>query len=279
MLRPRLFLLIGAIAVLAGCASPPPLAQNQSQTTQASVSSSALLSYEDYGTVLRTYVNADGLVDYPALQANPQVSKDLIARLGAVSPDTYAAWSENEKIAFLINAYNAITLESIINQNPLKGSIKDIFGVWNFKKHTVMGRSLTLDNIEHDILRKDFQEPRIHAALVCAAISCPPLRQEPYTGENLDEQLDEQVRKWLTSPNGVQIDRTQNRVAISSIFDWFGEDWQSQYAIEGKFTGNAKERSVLNFISSYVNPEDKEYLEQGNYKLNYLNYNWSLNRQ
>jgi Protein of unknown function, DUF547 len=279
MLKPKLFLLIGAIAVLAGCASAPPLAQNQSQTTQVTVASSASLSYEGYGTVLRTYVNADGLVDYPALQANPQVLKDFIAQLGAVSSDTYAAWNENEKIAFLINAYNAITLESIINQNPLKGSIKDIFGVWNFNKHTVMGRSLTLDNIEHDILRKDFQEPRIHAALVCAAISCPVLRQEPYTGENLDEQLDDQVRKWLSGPHGLQIDRTQNRVAISSIFDWFGEDWQAQYAIEGTFTGNAKERSALNFISNYVNPENKEYLEQGNYQLSYLNYDWSLNRQ
>jgi len=279
MLSPRSFLLIGAISVLTSCASTPSLTQNQSQTAQVTVASSAPLSYESYGTVLRTYVNADGLVDYSALQANPQALKDFIAQLGAVSPDTYAAWSENEKIAFLINAYNAITLESIINQTPLKGSIKDIFGVWNFNKHTVMGRSLTLDNIEHDILRKDFQEPRIHAALVCAAISCPPLRREPYTGENLDKQLDEQVRKWLASSRGLQIDRTQNRVAISSIFDWFGEDWQAQYGIKGKFTGSTKERSALNFISNYVNPEDKKYLEQGNYKLEYLNYDWSLNRQ
>ncbi|NJL38685.1 MAG: glycosyltransferase [Leptolyngbyaceae cyanobacterium RM2_2_4] len=93
------------------------------------------------------------------------------------------------------------------------------------------------------------------------------------------EQLDDQVRKWLSSSNGLQIDRTQNCVAISSIFDWFGQDWQAQYAIDGQFTGSVKERSILNFISNYVNPEDKEYLEQGNYKLNYLNYDWSLNRQ
>ncbi|MGC8713961.1 MAG: hypothetical protein ACP5RH_16350 [Leptodesmis sp.] len=108
MLKSRLFFLVGAIAILAGCASPPPLAQNQSQTTETSVASSAPLSYADYGTVLRTYVNADGLVNYPALQANPQALKDFIAQIGAVSPDIYAAWSENEKIAFLINAYNAI---------------------------------------------------------------------------------------------------------------------------------------------------------------------------
>jgi hypothetical protein len=268
---------MGAIALLTGCTNIPPLAQNESQTAQ--VASTTPLPYEGYRSVLRTYVSADGLVDYPALQANPQMLKGFIQQIGSVSPETYAAWSENEKIAFLINAYNAITLESIINQNPLKGSIKDIFGVWNFNKHIVMGRSLTLDTIEHEILRKDFQEPRIHAALVCAAISCPSLRQEPYTGENLDQQLDDQVRKWLSSSHGVQIDRTQNRVAISSIFDWFGKDWQAQYAIEGKFVGSAKERAVLNFISNYISREDKEYLAQGNYKLNYLNYDWSLNRQ
>jgi Protein of unknown function, DUF547 len=112
MLKPQFILLMGTIAILAGCASPPPLAQNESQTTQASLASAPPLSYADYETVLRTYVNADGLVNYPALQANPQLLQGFIAQLGAVSPDTYAGWSENEKVAFLINAYNAITLES-----------------------------------------------------------------------------------------------------------------------------------------------------------------------
>jgi hypothetical protein len=229
--------------------------------------------------ILQTYVNAEGLVNYAALQANPAPLKAFIAQLGAVSPSAYEAWEEPEKIAFLINAYNAITLESIIEQNPIKGSIKDILGVWNLKRHQVMGRSLTLDAIEHEILRKDFQEPRIHAALVCAAVSCPILRQEPYKADQLDAQLEDQVRKWISSPHGLQIDRSQNQVGISAIFNWFGEDWQTQYAVEGKFVGSAKERAVLNFISNYVSPEDKAYLEQGNYKLNYLNYDWALNQQ
>lgn len=279
MLKSTSFMLIGAIVLLSSCASPPPLAEGNSQTTQMTAASATPLDYEDYGTILRTYVNADGLVNYAALQANPKPLKDFVAKLGAVSPATYGAWSEQEKIAFLINAYNAITLESIIDQNPLKNSIKEIWGVWNLKNHTIVGQSRTLDNIEHQILRKEFNEPRIHAALVCAAISCPPLRQEPYVGEKLNQQLDDQVRKWLSGTQGLKIDRAQNRVLISSIFKWFGEDWQKTYSANDKFVGNNQERSVLNFVSNYVSPEDQKYLAQGNYKLDYLNYDWSLNKQ
>jgi hypothetical protein len=277
VLKARSFFLIAAIALLSSCANNPPLAQTNNPPKQ--MAAAAPLSYESYGTILRTYVNDKGLVDYPALQANQQPLKDFVKQLGATSPSTYAAWGEPEKIAFLINAYNAITLESIIDQKPLKKSIKDIFGVWKINQHTVLGESKTLDDIEHQMLRKQFQEPRIHSALVCAAVSCPTLRQEPYIGEKLDAQLNDQAKKWLSSSYGLQIDRTQNRVSVSSIFDWFGDDWQKQYGVEGKFTGNAKARAFLNFISRYVSPEEGSYLAQGNYKLSYLKYDWSLNRQ
>jgi hypothetical protein len=271
------FVLVAAIALLPGCTSPSPPAQGGAQPIQTA--SAAPLSYESYGKILQTYVNAQGLVDYPGLQANPQPLKDVVAQLGAVAPSTYATWGDPDKIAFLINAYNAITLESIINQKPLKNSIKDIFGVWNFAKHTVAGNTKTLDDIEHNTLRKNFNEPRIHAALVCAAISCPPLRREPYIGAKLNEQLESQVRQWLSNERGLKIDRAQNQVSISSIFKWFGEDWQKSYSTADKFAGKPTERAVLNFISRYVSPEDQAYLAQGGYKLKYLNYDWSLNRQ
>jgi Protein of unknown function, DUF547 len=276
MLKTVLIVPVAAIALLTSCTNTPPLAQ--SANPAAATASAQPLSYETYGTVLKTYVNAKGLVDYSTLQANPQPLKTFVANLGAVPPSTYAAWSEPDKIAFLINAYNAITLESIIDQKPLKKSIKDIWGVWNLNKHALLGEAKTLDNIEHQILRKQFNEPRIHAALVCAAMSCPPLRPEPYTGAKLNTQLDDQVRQWL-STQGLQIDRTQNKVKISAIFDWFGDDWQKQYSIEGKFAGNAKQRATLNFISRYISAPDRDFLAQGKYKLSYLNYDWSLNRQ
>ena len=280
MLKPTYLALIPAIALLSSCANVPKFAETGDRGDPAKVAATSAtpLNYEAYALVLRTYVNSNGLVNYSALQANPQQLKDFVAAIGAVSPNTYAAWSDKEKIAFLINAYNAITLESIIKEQPLKKRIKDIFGVWNVKSHPVVGEPTTLDALEHQILRKKFNEPRIHAALVCAALSCPPLRQEPYTGEKLGAQLDDQVSKWL-STQGLQIDRAQNRVSISSIFKWFGEDWQKQYSADDKFVGSAKERAALNFISNYVSPQDREYLAQGNYKLDYLNYDWSLNRQ
>ncbi|MGB5972435.1 MAG: DUF547 domain-containing protein, partial [Nodosilinea sp.] len=155
----------------------------------------------------------------------------------------------------------------------------DILGVWKLKQHQVLGQGLTLDAIEHDILRQDFAEPRIHAALVCAAISCPPLRQEPFTGDRLDQQLDDQTQRWLNSPHGVAVDRGENQVAISSIFDWFGEDWQAAYTAPDQFTGSPKERAALNFISIYLSPADRDYLARGDYTLSYLTYNWALNQQ
>jgi len=279
MFKPTVLTLTVTLAVLGGCSRPLPLNQHEPATTTATATTTNPLSYDDYATVLTTYVDGQGMVDYLALQANPDALNRFIDRLAAVDQSTYTAWSEADQIAFLINAYNAITLQSIINEDPLKDSIKDILGVWNFKRHDVMGQSLTLDAIEHDILRKDFSEPRIHAALVCAAQSCPPLRQEPYTGAALDQQLDEQVRRWLSSSHGLQIDREHDRVAISAIFDWFGQDWEPQYTVESGFTGNDQQRATLNFISQYISPENQAYLRQGNYTLDYLDYDWSLNRQ
>lgn len=279
MFKPNFLVTLGVIAVLSGCASTTPLSQSTDGSGQISTAITAPLEYETYATILQTYVNEEGLVDYLALQANAQPLKDVVAQLGAVSSASYESWSEADQIAFLINAYNIITLDSIINQDPLKDSIKDIPGVWKFQTHTVMGKSLTLDNLEHDILRKDFVEPRIHAALVCAAISCPPLRREPYNGEALDVQLEDQVQIWMDSPIGLKIDRAQNQVSISAIFDWFGQDWQPQYGVESGFTGNEKQRATLNFISNYVSPEDRTFLMEGDYSLNYLHYDWSLNQQ
>ncbi|NJO44085.1 MAG: DUF547 domain-containing protein [Cyanobacteria bacterium CRU_2_1] len=268
---------IPAILILTGCSATPPFAQSPSSEVQ--VDSEQSFSNDSYADVLKTYVDENGLVEYSGLQANRQLLDEFVAAIGAVSPSTYESWSDAEKIAFLINAYNAFTLQAIIDQAPLKGSIRDIFGVWNIRQFTIAQNRRTLDNIEHGILRKDFNEPRIHMALVCAAISCPNLRNEPYTAAQLDRQLDDQVQQFLTSPKGLQIDRSNNRVAVSSIFKWFGEDWQKSYRVTSGFNGSDTEKAVLNFIGNYVGEDDRNYLIQGTYQLNYLDYDWSLNKQ
>ncbi len=230
-------------------------------------------------TVLEAYVDDQGLVDYESLQANRQQLDVYNASLQLLDPAAYGSWDDSEKIALLINAYNSLTLKSIIDESPIKSSIKDITGVWRFKKHGLMRSEQTLNNIEHDILRADFNEPRIHAALVCAAVSCPYLRQEPFTGESLDAQLDDQVRIFLAQPEAFEIDQEQGEVRLSAIFDWFGEDWVPSFGTDEGFAGNENQRAVLNFISGYLEEGDRAYLKAGGYNISYSDYDWALNEQ
>lgn len=280
MRQSSLFLaLLPAFALITGCVTsitPQGQAvQTDSQTAIAAIPE----TYPDYADVLETYVDDQGLVDYAELQANRQQLDNFVASFATVDPTDYETWTESEQIAYWINAYNAITLQSIINQDPIRASIKDIFGVWRITTHAVLDQSKTLDDIEHNVLRTNYNEPRIHAALVCAALSCPQLRTEPFQGDVLDAQLEDQSQQFINSPQGLQIDRENNRVMLSAIFDWFGQDWIPTYGVEEGFAGNESQRAVLNFISNYVSPEDAAYLREGNYDIGYLNYDWALNIQ
>ncbi|MEM7757415.1 MAG: DUF547 domain-containing protein [Cyanobacteria bacterium P01_A01_bin.40] len=252
---------------------------NTADVSETKVAANQAFDYQDFGDVLQTYVNDQGLVDYAGLQANREQLDRFNQSLGDVTAETYASWSEAEQIAFLTNAYNAFTLQSIIDQNPLKDSIRDISGVWNRRKFTLAGEQRTLNNIEHDILRKEFNEPRIHVALVCAAMSCPPLRNEPYFPETLDAQLNDQTIKFAASPHGFSLDTQDKRVYISSIFKWYGQDFEPSYGTKTKFNGNDKQRAVLNYLSPVLKSETQTFLNQEDYKVKYLDYDWSLNKQ
>ncbi|MEM8612764.1 MAG: DUF547 domain-containing protein [Cyanobacteria bacterium P01_H01_bin.105] len=236
------------------------------------------VDYTLYDDVLSTYVDDSGWVNYTDLQQSRQALDAFNNGLADVDDATLSGWSETEQIAFWINAYNSLTLKSIIDQTPLKPSIKDITGVWRLRKHPINQSDKTLNNIEHDVLRVDFDEPRLHAAIVCAAISCPPLRNEAFTGENLDTQLDEQVVQWLARPDGLKIDQEAGEVKVSKIFSWFGGDWVPSYGVDSGFTGSKEERAVLNFISNYVSDDERAYLEAGDYTLSYFDYDWALNK-
>lgn len=248
-------------------------------------------TYDDYDEVLKKYVDDHGMVNYKALKIHSERLDAFAGALGTLDPKTYAAWNEREKIAFWVNAYNALTLEAIIHNYPIqssfivslvfpKNSILQIPGVWKKLHFLVIGRQMSLDDIEHGTLRKQFNEPRIHMALVCAAMGCPPLRNEPYTGTELDVQLDDQARRFLSDPRKFRIDRDEGRVYLSPIFKWFGEDFIKTYGTNEEFAGhNQVQRAVLNFVSSYVNASDRDYLTTRNYSVKYLGYDWSLNEQ
>lgn len=264
---------------LVGCSTGAVSTTSEPTSAQVEIASAQGIDYTIYDEVLSTYVDSEGWVDYADLQQSRQALDTFNNGLATVDDATLSEWSEAEQIAFWINAYNSLTLKSIVDQTPIKPSIKDITGVWRLRKHPINQTDKTLNEIEHDVLRVDFDEPRLHAAIVCAAISCPPLRNEAFTGEQLDEQLDEQVMQWLARPDGLKIDKDAGEVKVSKIFSWFGGDWVPSYGVDSGFTGSKEERAVLNFISNYVSGDDRAYLEAGDYKLSYFDYDWSLNNQ
>lgn len=247
--------------------------------------------YDDYDAVLETYVNDQGMVNYEELKTDRERLDAFAATIATLDPKVYDQWTENQKIAFWINAYNVLTLQTIINHYPIqpsflaslrfpKNSIRQIPGVWDELQFAVMGRKMTLDEIEHETLRKNFNEPRIHMALVCAAMGCPPLRNEPFTGQGLDAQLDDQTRRFLENPQKFRIDPVNSRVYLSPIFKWFGKDFIKTYGTDEKFAGrNEAERAVLNFISGHIDEDVAKYLATGEYDLEYLDYDWSLNER
>lgn len=250
-----------------------------------------VFSYEPYARALARYVNDTGKVDYRGLKSSSADLDSFAASLADLKPEVLNSWGEQERIAFWINAYNALTLEAIIHNYPIrssflrsvvypKNSIRQIPGVWDTLRFVVVGRDITLNDIEHGTLRAKFHEPRIHVALVCAALSCPPLRNEPYAAAKLNSQLDDQARVFLHGPRGFRADRDQNRVYLSSIFKWFGEDFLGSYGASDQFAGrSASQRAVLNFVSRYVSDSEREFLLRGTYQVEYLDYDWSLNQQ
>ncbi|MDY7019824.1 MAG: DUF547 domain-containing protein [Cyanobacteriota bacterium] len=274
-------LVLPVVLLISSCAtSTQPLNQNTGNTSESSISSTQTkpFSYESYDEVLSTYVDQDGQVDYKALKENRQKLDEFNASLATLSPEQFENWTEKEKIAFWINIYNSLTLQAIIENYPTK-SIRDIPGVWKRLQFNVMGNNLTLDEIEHKILRVEFNEPRIHMGLVCASIGCPILIQEAYRGEKLERQLDQQTEEFLALSRNFVIDKQENRVYLSSIFKWFGDDFIPTYQASEQFAGNEKERAVLNFVSQYLDASDQEYLVNGEYQVRYLDYDWSLNSQ
>lgn len=205
-------------------------------------------------------------VDYVALKKDPSFGK-LVAQLKTFSPATFK--THKEKLAFWINVYNIMAVKMVLDHYPVE-SIKDAGGlfspVWKKTVGVVGGRETTLNHIEHEILRK-MDEPRIHAAIVCASVSCPDLRNEAFTVEQLDAQLDDQLRQFLANPDkGLTIDRTKQRVGLSRIFDWFEEDFESR-------------GGVTKFIARYAPEKDREWLRKGKRDVYYLDYNWDLNRK
>ncbi len=267
------------------------VAASAAPATPAASPREATFSSEAYARVLSKHVDDRGLVDYRGLKADPADLDAFLVALARLDPGVYGGWSDREKIAFWINAYNALTLRVIADHYPIRASvlrslvyprnsIRQIPGVWTELTFEVLGRSVTLDEIEHAILRKEFREPRIHMALVCAARSCPPLRREPYAGEVLDRQLEDQTRRFLADTEKFRLDEAARTVYLSPIFEWFGEDFLAAYGPGRIGSGRTDaERAVLSFVAQRLPSGPGRKLAQRRWTVSYLDYDWSLNER
>jgi hypothetical protein len=223
-------------------------------TIQASV------DYTLWEEILKEYVNEHGEVDYAHLK-NERAKLDQFL-MGMAATDI-SNFNRPEKMAFWINAYNALTVQTILEHYPVE-SIKKIPKVWDTPKPVAQSHH-TLNDIEHNILRP-LGDPRIHFALNCASRGCPQLPQEPFEPQTLDDQLNREAIKFINNPEKVRFDEKRNALYVSPIFKWFKEDFLSVAV------------SISDFIKGYLQSADKQ-LQNENLPLKYLDYDWGLNDQ
>ncbi|MFN2436661.1 MAG: DUF547 domain-containing protein [Desulfotignum sp.] len=218
-----------------------------------------------WANLLKKHVT-DGRVDYDGFKQDEAELDRYLAILSATDP---ADLSHQHQFAFYINAYNAFTVKLILTRYPGINSIKEISSFfsnpWNKKFIPLNGFKVSLDHIEHDMLRNRFKDPRIHFAINCAARSCPPLSNMPYEGDTLETRLEEQTRQFINHFGNIFL--KDNTLFVSRIFKWFEDD----------FSGNP-----LGFIRQYADNPLKQALEnasaRGDIHLEYLHYDWTLNR-
>ncbi len=216
-----------------------------------------------YADLLKKYVK-DGVVNYRGFKNE---ENRLDEYLKALEGTDTSKLSRNEQLAFYINAYNATTIKFILSAYPGVKSIRDLGGrifdrAFSKKIVRIEGKTISLDDLEHGIIRPRFKEPRVHFAVNCASKSCPPLISEPYQGSILDQQLDASTRAFLNNPEQNRL--KGNTLYVSKIFKWFEEDFNED---------------VVGFFLRFADMELKERLmtNRDNIKVKYLDYDWSLN--
>jgi len=267
----KLIVAAGVLVVLAACAQlnktrlgslfgPPKATLHEAYANSPSGST---FDHSAFDTLLHKHVTEGGFVDYDGLTKDAAALDAYITTIGKADVETLG---RDERLAFLINAYNAFTLRLILDHYPID-SIKDIPSDqrWDAKRWAVSGGTYSLNQIEHELIRPKFAEPRVHFALVCAAVGCPPLRAESYTGVRLEEQLTDQTRYVHTHPRWFRLNEATGEVGLTALYDWYG----------GDFTQRAS--SVTDFAAQY-SPELVRLINAGKEpRVTFLDYSWKLN--
>ena len=284
----------GILLWFAACSSTKPFSQPVSGLSNKSTASKEFdHSHFKFDLLLKKYVD-DGWVDYKGIISDKTLFYEYLNVIGNVEASLYKNWTREQKLAFWINAYNAFTIQAIMERYPIKersliglffpqNSILQISGIWSRLKFKAVRQYLTLGHIENDILRKSFNEPRIHFAIVCASRSCPDLRVEAYRADILEIQLNDQTLNFINnSQKGVRWDTGKQVLYISKIFKWFKKDFTKKnnttnLSIESPMLN----KPVIRFIDSYINDKSLKDLLAGDQhiKVSYLHYDWRLNDQ
>ena len=204
-------------------------------------------------SALQEHVDDDGNVNYKSWKKDTTYLDNYLQTLEENPP--VEAWSKSDSLAYFINAYNAVTVKLILDKYPLK-SIWNLVTPWRFKRFTLNGEKVSLNHIEHEILRK-MNEPRIHFAINCASASCPKLINVAFESQTMEKQLEQVTRDFINDPKRNKL--SEKKIEISRIFQWFSDDF-----------GNKKER--IAFIRKYANQPFNE-----NPKVGFLTYDWQLN--
>ena len=218
-------------------------------------------------------------VRYAGMLTDHDALKAYLAQLSSVSAATFDGYSRPQQMAFLINAYNAFTVELILTKYPKLESIRDLGNMitkpWDIKNIPLLGTTLTLDDIEHKNLRAKgrFDDPRIHFAVNCASVGCPMLREEAFVAERLEAQLDEQTLRFMSDRSRNRFTAGSGKLEVSKIFDWYGGDFKQGYK------GIA---SLPAFAARYANqladsPADRERIKAQDASVSFLSYDWKLN--
>lgn len=230
------------------------------------------IDHSPLDALLRKYVDKDGFVDYRGLKSSQADRSALQAYLASLSrASTAAPSSKAARLAFWVNAYNAVTLEGILREYPtdsIRNHTKKIGGynIWKDLPLHVGDGEYSLDTIEHRILRP-MGEPRIHFAIVCASVGCPRLRNEAYTAEKVEQQLADNAEDFFTRPGNLRVDSGRGTLWLSSILDWFGDDFGSN------------QREQLTALAPYLPADARRLISTGRVMVQYLEYDWSLNDQ
>ncbi|MDH5325586.1 MAG: DUF547 domain-containing protein [Gammaproteobacteria bacterium] len=225
--------------------------------------------------LLRQYVQDHGAfsgVNYRLWKQQPQALEQYLAGLSKVNKKQFQAWTPPQRLAFLINAYNAFTVKLILQHYPVK-SIKDIGSffrsAWKIRFFRLFQADTHLDEIEHRLIRgaEDFSEPRIHFALVCASIGCPKLQPQAYTAARLETMLESGAKAFLGDRSRNRYSAQEDRLLISSLFKWYGKDFDKTHG------------SVARFIAPYLSDGAplQQRIAEGQVPIDYLAYDWALN--